>query len=70
MVVSLAICGLQVFGVPPQRYPYLFELLNAVFSFGIFGLFWLYLNYIMITGYFTPVTKSAPKSSQKNKKLQ
>jgi alpha-1,3-glucosyltransferase len=73
--ISLAICGLHLFGTPPKRYPYLFELLNAVFSFGIFALFWCYLNYSMISGYyFSTHRQSAQKqqqnSSQKKKKLQ
>uniref|UniRef100_A0AC34F1T3 Alpha-1,3-glucosyltransferase n=1 Tax=Panagrolaimus sp. ES5 TaxID=591445 RepID=A0AC34F1T3_9BILA len=70
IAISLAICGLQLFGVPPKRYPYLFELLNAVFSFGIFALFWLYLNYVMLSGYVLQrqnVQQKHQQSSQKKK---
>uniref|UniRef100_A0A7E4W1K7 Alpha-1,3-glucosyltransferase n=1 Tax=Panagrellus redivivus TaxID=6233 RepID=A0A7E4W1K7_PANRE len=53
LAISLVICSLQLFGQPPERYPHLFELFNAVFSFGLFSLFWLYLNFWLAYEYFT-----------------
>jgi len=45
--VGLCLCLLLI--QPPAQYPYLFELVTAVFSFGHFSLFWLYLNYQLLS---------------------
>ena len=48
LAVYLAIAGLQLFGEPPARYPHLFDLMNAAFSFVNFSIFFLYLNFILV----------------------
>lgn len=47
-IVGVGLCLCLLLGRPPARYPFLFELATAVFSFGHFSLFWLYLNYMLL----------------------
>ncbi|KAI1709980.1 ALG6, ALG8 glycosyltransferase family domain-containing protein [Ditylenchus destructor] len=43
-VIAMLICALLLFATPPARYPHLFDMFNALFSFAHFSMFWLYLN--------------------------
>ncbi|KAL3090370.1 hypothetical protein niasHS_006822 [Heterodera schachtii] len=45
---SFAICVFQLLLSPPVRFLHLFPLLNALFSFGIFTIFWLHLNFVIV----------------------
>ncbi|KAH7722777.1 ALG6alpha-1,3-glucosyltransferase precursor [Aphelenchoides avenae] len=63
-LVIIGICVAQVVVPPPARYPHLFELLNAVFSFAQFGLFWLYANYRLFAWNYA-ATQSATTKKKK-----
>ena len=47
--ITPILCLLQLFVRPPIKYPHLFQLLNALVSFGCFLCFWIWINAHLLT---------------------
>uniref|UniRef100_A0A914HDH2 Alpha-1,3-glucosyltransferase n=1 Tax=Globodera rostochiensis TaxID=31243 RepID=A0A914HDH2_GLORO len=68
LVPSFAICVFQLLVRPPARLPHLFPMLNALFSFGVFVVYWLYLNIRMVVWNWTVFIEQKGRKTVENKR--
>uniref|UniRef100_A0A914UQ66 Alpha-1,3-glucosyltransferase n=1 Tax=Plectus sambesii TaxID=2011161 RepID=A0A914UQ66_9BILA len=65
VIGGLGLCAVSTVAAPPQRFPDLFPLLNAIYCCAHFCLFLLYFNYRMLFDRATPIHHTPAKTKRK-----